>query len=197
MIGVLFASGFTIIQPNEARVVTFFGSLCRRAAQERFSLHRSVQFQDARAAEADQLRHRSSQSQRPQRQSDRDRRCRRLANVTDAAQASVQHRRLQDLFVANQSDIAIRTLAAHYPYDSRNRRRRCAATSARSPRQFYSCFREASWAVAGIHVEETRLSHLAYASEIAGAHAQAPAGGGHLPGAPLRWSRMRWPSSAR
>ena len=86
--------------------------------------------------------------------------------VTDAAQATFN---VDDYktFVGNQSDIAIRALAAHYPYDSESE------TSLRGnidevAHQLQETL-QAKLAVAGIHIEETRLTHLAYASEIAGA----------------------------
>ena len=86
--------------------------------------------------------------------------------VTDAAQATFN---VDDYktFVSNQSDIAIRALAAHYPYDSESE------TSLRGnideiAHQLQETL-QAKLAIAGIHIEETRLSHLAYAQEIAGA----------------------------
>ena len=84
--------------------------------------------------------------------------------VADAAQASFN---VDDykVFVANQSDIAIRALAAHYPYDSETE------TSLRGNideiAEKLQQALQAKLAVAGIMIEETRLTHLAYASEIA------------------------------
>jgi len=84
--------------------------------------------------------------------------------VEDAAKASLN---IDDYktFVANQSDIAIRTLAAHYPYDSEKEvslRGNIDEIAAK-----LNSVLQDKLSLAGIAVEETKLSHLAYSSEIA------------------------------
>lgn len=163
VIGVLLATGFTIIQPNEARVITFFGSYKGTLRQSGFlytipfSLKKRVPLKLVNFV-TDQLK-----------VNDRNGNPIEIGavvvwRVADAAQATFN---VDDYrtFVENQSDIAIRTLAAHYPYDSETE------TSLRGNideiAEKLQQALQAKLAVAGIVIEETRLSHLAYAAEIA------------------------------
>jgi len=163
VIGVLLATGFTIIQPNEARVITFFGSYKGTLRQSGFlytipfSLKKRVPLKLINFV-TDQLK-----------VNDRNGNPIEIGavvvwRVSDAAQATFN---VDDYrtFVENQSDIAIRTLAAHYPYDSESE------TSLRGNideiAEKLQQALQAKLAIAGIVIEETRLSHLAYAAEIA------------------------------
>ncbi len=163
VIGVLLATGFTIIQPNESRVITFFGIYKGTLRQSGFlytipfSAKKNVPLKLVNFV-TDQLK-----------VNDRNGNPIEIGavvvwRVADAAQATFN---VDDYktFVANQSDIAIRSLAAHYPYDSESE------TSLRGNiDEIAGKLQEAlqsKLAVAGIVIEETRLSHLAYASEIA------------------------------
>lgn len=164
-IGVLLLSGFTIIQPNDARVVTFFGRYMGTLRQSGFlytipfSMKKKVPLKLVNFV-TDHLK-----------VNDRNGNPIEIGavvvwRVADAAQATFN---VDDYktFVANQSDIAIRALAAHYPYDSETEtslRGNIDEVAAKLQETL-----QAKLGVAGIHVEETRLSHLAYASEIAGA----------------------------
>jgi regulator of protease activity HflC (stomatin/prohibitin superfamily) len=192
VIGVILLSGFTIIQPNEARVVTFFGRYMGTLRDSGFlytipfSLKTRVPLKLVNFV-TDHLK-----------VNDRNGNPIEIGavvvwRVTDAAQATFN---VDDYktFVSNQSDIAIRALAAHYPYDSETE------TSLRGnideiAHQLQETL-QAKLAIAGIHIEETRLSHLAYAQEIAGAmlkRQQAVA----IFQARRYWSRTRWRSSTR
>jgi regulator of protease activity HflC (stomatin/prohibitin superfamily) len=86
--------------------------------------------------------------------------------VMDAAQSSLN---IDDYktFVANQSDIAVRALAAHYPYDS-EKEVSLRGNLDEIASKLKDVLQE-KLAIAGIVVEETKLSHLAYASEVAAA----------------------------
>ena len=165
VICVLTASGFTVIQPNEARVVTFFGRYIGTLRQNGFLF--TVPF-SAKSRVPLKLVNFATDHLKV---NDRNGNPIEIGavvvwRVTDAAQAKFN---VDDYktFVANQSDIAVRTLAAHYPYDSETE------TSLRGNIDEIAAQLQAmlqtKLAVAGIHVDETRLSHLAYASEIAGA----------------------------
>ena len=165
VIGVILLSGLTIIQPNEARVITFFGRYMGTLRESGFlytipfSLKTRVPLKLVNFV-TDHLK-----------VNDRNGNPIEIGavvvwRVTDAAQATFN---VDDYktFVSNQSDIAIRALAAHYPYDSESE------TSLRGnideiAHQLQETL-QAKLAIAGIHIEETRLSHLAYAQEIAGA----------------------------
>jgi regulator of protease activity HflC (stomatin/prohibitin superfamily) len=163
VICVLLATGFTIIQPNDSRVITFFGDYKGTLRQSGFlytipfSLKKKVPLKLINFV-TDHLK-----------VNDRNGNPIEIGavvvwRVADAAQATFN---VDDykIFVANQADIAIRTLAAHYPYDSETE------TSLRGNiDEIAGKLQEAlqaKLAVAGITIEETRLTHLAYASEIA------------------------------
>jgi len=163
VIGVLLASGFTIIQPNDSRVITFFGKYKGTLRQSGFlytiplSSKKHVPLKLVNFV-TDQLK-----------VNDRNGNPIEIGavvvwRVADSAQATFN---VDDYktFVANQSDIAIRSLAAHYPYDSETE------TSLRGnidevAQKLQQSLQE-KLGIAGIVIEETRLSHLAYASEIA------------------------------
>ncbi len=165
IVGVLFASGFTIIQPNDSRVVTFFGRYIGTLRESGFLY--TVPFTSKTKVPLKLVNFVTDHLK----VNDRNGNPIEIGavvvwRVTDAAQATFN---VDDYktFVGNQSDIAIRALAAHYPYDSESE------TSLRGnidevAHQLQETL-QAKLAVAGIHIEETRLTHLAYASEIAGA----------------------------
>lgn len=161
----IFASGFTIVQPNEAKVITFFGKykgtikdsgfLCTipLSLKNRIPLklinfvtdHLKVNDRNGNPIEIGAVV---------------------VWRVADAAQASLN---IDDYktFVANQSDIAVRTLAAHYPYDSEKEvslRGNLDEIAAK-----LNAGLQEKLSLAGIVVEETKLSHLAYAPEVAAA----------------------------
>jgi len=165
IIGVLFASGFTVIQPNESRVVTFFGRYVGTLRKNGFLY--TVPFSSKTKVPLKLVNFVTDHLK----VNDRNGNPIEIGavvvwRVADAAQASFN---VDDYkaFVGNQADIAIRALAAHYPYDSETE------TSLRGnidevAAQLQQTL-QTKLAVAGIHIEETRLTHLAYASEIAGA----------------------------
>jgi regulator of protease activity HflC (stomatin/prohibitin superfamily) len=163
VICVLLATGFTVIQPNDSRVITFFGSYKGTLRQSGFlytipfSLKKKVPLKLINFV-TDLLK-----------VNDRNGNPIEIGavvvwRVADAAQATFNVDEYKT-FVANQSDIAIRALAAHYPYDSETEhslRGNIDEVSAKLKEDL-----QAKLSVAGIVIEETRLSHLAYASEIA------------------------------
>lgn len=158
-------SGFTIIQPNEARVITFFGKYVGTIKESGFLYTVPFAWKTRVALKlinfvTDHLK-----------VNDRNGNPVEIGavivwRVTDAAQASLN---IDDYkaFVANQSDIAVRALAAHYPYDSETEpslRANIDEVAAKLKEVL-----QEKLSVAGIIVEDTKLSHLAYASEVAAA----------------------------
>lgn len=161
----LLLSGFTVIQPNEAKVITFFGSYIGTIKHSGFiytvpfSMKNRVPLRIVNFV-TDHLK-----------VNDRNGNPVEIGavvvwRVADAAQASLN---IDDYktFVANQSDIAIRALAAHYPYDSEDE------ISLRGNIDDIALMLQNALqdklSVAGIVIIETKLSHLAYASEVAAA----------------------------
>ena len=163
VIFVLVATGFTIIQPNEARVVTFFGRYIGTLRQN--GLLYTVPFTIKKRVPVKLINFVTDHLK----VNDRNGNPVEIGavvvwRVADAAQATFN---VDDykVFVANQSDIAIRALAAHYPYDSETETSLRGNIDEIAEKLQQSL--QAKLAVAGIVIEETRLTHLAYAAEIA------------------------------
>ena len=104
--------------------------LRRHAPGKRLPLHGAVQFEDQGAAEAGQLRHRPSEGQRPQWQSDRDRRGRRVAGHRRGS-GHLQRRRLQGVRRQPERHRHPRIWPPTIPTIPKPRHR-CAETSTRS-----------------------------------------------------------------
>jgi uncharacterized membrane protein YqjE len=86
--------------------------------------------------------------------------------VVDSAKALFDVENYQG-FVDIQSETAIRTLAAQYPYDAHDDAK---ASLRGSPKEVSEKLRTevlARLEIAGVEVSEARISHLAYAPEIA------------------------------
>ena len=163
VIFVLVATGFTIIQPNEARVVTFFGRYIGTLRQN--GLLYTIPFSAKKRVPVKLINFVTDLLKvNDQNGNPIEIGAVVVWRVADAAQATFN---VDDykVFVANQSDIAIRALAAHYPYDSETE------TSLRGNideiAEKLQQALQAKLAVAGIMIEETRLTHLAYASGVA------------------------------
>lgn len=165
IIAFFLSSGFTIIQPNEAKVVTFFGKYIGTIKESGFlytvpftakitiplrltnfvTEHLKVNDLNGNPIEIGAVV---------------------VWRVSDAAQAFLNIDNYK-VFVANQSDIALRTLAAHYPYDSEkdmSLRGNIDEISSKLKEMLQD-----KLSLAGILVEDTKLTHLAYSSEIASA----------------------------
>jgi regulator of protease activity HflC (stomatin/prohibitin superfamily) len=95
--------------------------------------------------------------------------------VEDTFAACFEVENYQD-YVETQSESALRHLASSYPYDSWEEDEQSAEITLRGDIDQVSAALERELqerlARAGVHVDEARLSHLAYASEIAGAMLQ-------------------------
>lgn len=162
---IMVSSGFIILQPNEAQVITFFGKYIGTIKESGFLF--TVPFTVKKLVPLKLVNFVTGH----QKVNDKYGNPIEIGavvvwRVADAAQACLN---IDDyrMFVSNQCDMAIRTLAAHYPYDSEKE------TSLRGnldevAESLKSMLQE-KLAVAGIVVEEIKLSHLAYASEIAAA----------------------------
>jgi regulator of protease activity HflC (stomatin/prohibitin superfamily) len=90
--------------------------------------------------------------------------------VTNTAEASFQVEDYED-FVAVQSEAALRTLASRYPYDSADGELSLRGNTEEICRQLQQDIQE-RLDQAGVEILEARISHLAYAAEIAAAMLQ-------------------------
>ncbi len=163
VIGFIALTGFTTLQPNEARVITFFGEYVGTIKSSGFLFTLPFSQKDLVPLKlinfmTDHLK-----------VNDKNGNPIEIAavivwRVTDAAKASFNVDNYKN-FVANQSDTALRALAAHYPYDSETEHS-LRGNIDEIAQKLKEVLQE-KLSVAGIIIEETKLSHLAYSAEIA------------------------------
>ena len=72
-----------------------------------------------------------------------------------------------DTFVAVQSETAIRSLASEYPYDAQDEERASLRGNPKEIAENLQKQLQARLDIAGVNIIESRISHLAYAPEIA------------------------------
>jgi regulator of protease activity HflC (stomatin/prohibitin superfamily) len=158
-------TGFFVVQPNEARLLVFFGRYAGTVRESGFwftnpfTVKRHVS-----------LRIRNFNSERLKVNDLQGNPIEIAAvivwRVVDSAKALFDVDNYEG-FVAIQSETAIRTLASHYPYDAHVEGR---ASLRGSPDEVSDNLRQqvkARLEVAGVEITEARISHLAYAQEIA------------------------------
>lgn len=164
VLAVLLLPGFVIVQPNEARVLIFFGSYIGNITEDGFhwanpfAIKKRVSLR-VRNFNSDKLKVNDA-----------------VGNpiligavvvwkVVDSAKALFDVDDYEE-FVDIQSETAIRALASKYPYDSHD-----GVASLRGvPEEVGEALRtelQERLSIAGVEVLEARISHLAYAPEIA------------------------------
>jgi len=170
LIGLIVSSGLVIVQPNQARVVIFFGSYLGSIRTP--GIWMTVPFISSRKVS---LKVRNFNSEKLK-VNDVDGNPIEIAavivfKVIDSAKAVFDVDNYEQ-FVMIQSETALRHVATKYPYDNfeaddcslRGNTEEVAAELATEL--------QTRLAVAGVEVLETRLTHLAYATEIASAMLQ-------------------------
>jgi regulator of protease activity HflC (stomatin/prohibitin superfamily) len=172
ILDLLFASSLTIIQPNEAKVLTFFG---RYIGTIRTSgLFMTVPLTSKQTIS---LRVRNFNSSIIKVNDSKGNPVEIAAvivyKVVDSAKAifSVED---YEQFVEIQSESAIRHIASQYPYDSFDEATDILTLRGNSTEVSEALKKELQERldVAGLDIMETRLTHLAYATEIASAMLQ-------------------------
>jgi membrane protease subunit (stomatin/prohibitin family) len=157
--------GFIVVQPNEARVLVFVGRYVGTIGDagfwwsNPFAIKKHVSLR-IRNFNSDRIKVNDLQGNPIE-----------IAavvvwRVVDSARALFDVENYVG-FVAIQSETAIRTLAAQYPYDAHDETK---ASLRGSPNEVSERLRTellARLEVAGVEVSEARISHLAYAPEIA------------------------------
>jgi regulator of protease activity HflC (stomatin/prohibitin superfamily) len=164
LVFVLGVSGFAIINPNESRVIQFFGRYIGTVDQAGF--YWVVPLTDKRRVS---LRVRNFETARLK-VSDADGNPVEIAavvvyRVVDPAKAMFA---VDDYvqYVAVQAETAVRHLATSYPYEAHDSGRASLRDSAVVSQELTTELRERV-ELAGVEVLESRVTHLAYASEIA------------------------------
>ncbi|ROT31579.1 SPFH domain-containing protein [Micromonospora sp. HM5-17] len=158
------ATGFTVVNPNEAQVVQFFGRYVGSIRQP--GLHWTVPLTERKRVT---LRVRNFETDRLK-VSDADGNPVEIAavvvwQVVDTAKAVFA---VEDHveYVAVQAEAAVRHLATSYPYDAHDSGRASLRDSAVVSEELTGELRERV-ELAGVEVLESRTTHLAYAPEIA------------------------------
>jgi len=158
-------SGFFVVQPNTARVIVFFGRYVGSVRQSGFwwtnpftqkplvSL-RIHNFNSEKLKVNDALGNPIEIAAVV------------VWRVVDSAKALLDVENYQE-FVATQSETAIRTLATRYPYDSHRESEESLRGNPDDIARELKNEVQARLEVAGVEVLEARISHLAYAPEIA------------------------------
>jgi len=158
-------AGFFVVQPNEARVLVLFGRYIGSVREAGFWW--TNPFATKRHVS---LRIRNFNSERIKVNDLHGNPIEIAAvvvwNVVDSARALFDVDNYEQ-FVGIQSETAIRALASEYPYDAQDEVR---ASLRGSPQEVAENLRQqlqTRLGIAGVEVMESRISHLAYAQEIA------------------------------
>lgn len=185
--------GLVAIAPNEARVFSLFGEYKGTTRQSGFwwvnpfyskkpvSLRiRNFETGSSRTPEVKDaagkvLEHQGRTHGRPSKVNDKNGNPVEISavvvwRVVDTAEATFEVQDYED-FVAVQSEAALRSLATRYPYDSEDHETSLRGSTDEICRQLRADIQE-RLERAGVEVIEARISHLAYAPEIAAAMLQ-------------------------
>ena len=160
---VIMATGFCIVGPNEAKAVTFFGKYKGTIKESGFLW--TIPLSGARTVSLKVINFNTETMKiNDLRGNPIEVGAVVVWRVKDAAQASFNVDSYRH-FVANQSEVAVRSIVSTYPYDSNE------GVSLRENAEEISdklCAKlQEKLSVAGVIIEEVRIAHLAYASEIA------------------------------
>jgi regulator of protease activity HflC (stomatin/prohibitin superfamily) len=157
--------GFFVVQPNESRVLVFFGKYVGTVRDAGFwwtnpftaKKHVSLRIHNFNS---DKIKVNDLQGNPIE-----------IAavvvwRVVDSARALFDVENYVG-FVAIQSETAIRTMAALYPYDAHDDTKASLRGSPKEVSEKLGAELQARLDIAGVEVSEARISHLAYAQEIA------------------------------
>ncbi len=162
--------GFFIVNPNEAKVLQLFGSYVGTVRKP--GLHWANPLYSKKRIS---LRVRNFESQRLK-VNDKEGNPIEIAavvvwRVIDTAEASFEVDNYEN-YVHIQSEAAVRNLATSYPYDSHDDQVMSLRGQTATIAEHMKTEIQERLAKAGVEVIEARISHLAYAPEIAGAMLQ-------------------------
>jgi regulator of protease activity HflC (stomatin/prohibitin superfamily) len=162
--------GFFVVNPNEAKVLQLFGSYV--GTVKRPGLHWTNPLYSKKRIS---LRVRNFESQRLK-VNDKEGNPIEIAavvvwRVVDTAEASFEVDNYEN-YVHIQSEAAVRNLATSYPYDSHDEQIMSLRGQTQAIAEHMKTEIQERLAKAGVEVIEARISHLAYAPEIAGAMLQ-------------------------
>jgi len=167
LLTILLASGFYALQPNEAAVVTLFGNY--KGTDKETGL-RWVPFWYKRRKVSLRVRNETSQTLKVN-----DRRGNPIEiaavvvwRVTDTAKALFDVDKFES-FVNIQIETALREIASHFAYDHAEHEEPTLRADADQVSALLRDKLQERVAIAGVEIDGAKLSHLAYAPEIASA----------------------------
>jgi len=170
LVGALLISGITIIQPNNCRAVTFFGSYVGSIRESGIwltvplSLRKSVSLRvsnfNSKTLKVNDVAGNPIEIAAVI-----------VFRVVDSARALFDVENYEQ-FVEIQSETALRHIATQYPYDTFEETGYSLRGNSNEVAQQLSQELQERLSVAGVEVIEARLTHLAYATEIASAMLQ-------------------------
>ncbi|MCX5780310.1 MAG: SPFH domain-containing protein [Firmicutes bacterium] len=170
LVAIVMASALTIVQPNQSRVITFFGRYVGSIKQDGFWM--TVPFSMGRVVS---LRV-SNFNSKTLKVNDVAGNPVEIAavvvfRVVDSARAMFDVSNYEQ-FVEIQSETALRHVATKYPYDNYKEEGYSLRGNAEEVAGELTRELQERLALAGVEVMEARLTHLAYATEIASAMLQ-------------------------
>ncbi len=158
-------SGFFVVHPNEARVIVFFGRYVGTVRDPGFwwtnpfttKTHVSLRIHNfnSERLKVNDLAGNPIEIAAVV-----------VWRVVDSAKALFDVENYAQ-FVAIQSETAIRSLASHYPYDAHDDKKASLRGSPDEVSENLTHQVQARLGIAGVEISEARISHLAYAQEIA------------------------------
>lgn len=161
----MWAAGLFVVQPNEARVLVLFGRYIGSVREDGFWWGNPFAVKKHVS-----LRIRNFNSERIKVNDSHGNPIEIAAvvvwRVVDSAHALFDVENYEQ-FVSIQSETAIRALASEYPYDAQDEQRTSLRGNPQEVAENLKSQLEARLTVAGVEVIESRISHLAYAPEIA------------------------------
>ena len=165
LLTILLMPGFFVVQPNEARVLLLFGHYLGSVLDDGFWWANPLAVKKHVS-----LRIRNFNSDRIKVNDNHGNPIEIAAvvvwRVTDTARALFDVEDFEE-FVAIQSETAIRGLASEYPYDSQDEKRASLRGNPQEIAEHLQREVQNRLELAGVVVNESRISHLAYAPEIA------------------------------
>lgn len=170
VIGVILASGIQVVQPNKAFVVVFFGSYIGTLREPGLWLTIPL---STRKGVSLRVRNFNSKTLKV---NDTEGNPVEIAavvvfRVVDTAKAIFDVDKYEQ-FVEIQSETALRHVASRYPYDLFEQEGYSLRGNAEEVAKELALELQQRLALAGVEISEARLTHLAYATEIAGAMLQ-------------------------
>lgn len=172
--GIFFISGFVMVQPKESRVLVLFGAYHGTLAKE--GLRWIVPFCYPRLPVSLRLRNFESGKSKVNDANGNPIEIGAIVvwRVTDTAEAIFEVDNYKD-FVAVQTEAALRGLASRYAYDLKDSHDEQMVSLRANPQEVADMLQteiQERLQKAGVEVVEARISHLAYAQEIAAAMLQ-------------------------